>query len=80
MYKRQELVYQDDEFSVHKLATVFNALANKPCTLVLMINSDGQQNNFYLGIRSRDSKFSSGTMRQLLEQSLLGLFLSLIHI
>ena len=73
-FRISELVYQEDEFSVHKLATIFNALSNKPCTLVLMIQSDGQTNDFYLGVRSRDSQFSSGTMRQLLEQSFLGLF------
>ncbi|MFQ6843159.1 MAG: helicase HerA domain-containing protein [Lachnospiraceae bacterium] len=73
-FRISELVYQEDEFSVHKLATIFNALSGKPCTLVLMIQSDGENNNFYMGIRSRDSHFSSGTMRQLLEQSFLGLF------
>lgn len=73
-FRITELVYQEDEFSVHKLSTIFNALSNKPCTLVLMIQSDGQTNNFYLGVRSRDPQYSSGTMRQLLEQSLLGLF------
>lgn len=73
-FRISQLVYQEDEFSVHKLATIFNALSNKPCTLVLMIQCDGQTNNFYLGVRSRDSRFSGGTMRQLLEQSLLGLF------
>ena len=73
-FRISELVYQEDEFSVHKLATVFNALSNKPCTLVLMIQSDGLTSDFYLGVRSRDSRFSGGTMRQLLEQSLLGLF------
>lgn len=73
-FRISELVYQEDEFSVHKLATIFNALSNKPCTLVLMIQSDGQTNDFYLGVRPRDGRFSGGTMRQLLEQSLLGLF------
>lgn len=73
-FRISELAYQEDEFSVHKLATVFNALSNKPCTLVLMIQSDGQTSNFYLGVRSRDGRFSGGTMLQLLEHSLLGLF------
>ena len=73
-FRISALVYQDDEFSVHKLATVFHALSNKPCTLVLLIQSDGQNNDFYLGVRSRDSRYSGGTMRQALEQSLLGLF------
>ncbi len=73
-FRISEMVYQEDEFSVHKLATVFHALSNKPCTLVLMIRSDGQHNDFYLGVRSRDSRYSTGTMRKMLEQSLLGLF------
>ena len=74
-FRINELVYQENEFSVDKLATVFNTLSNKPCTLVLMIRSDGQTNNFYLGVRSRDGQhYSTGTMRKMLEQSLLGLF------
>lgn len=72
-FRITELVYQEDEFSVHKLATVFHSLSNKPCTLVLMIQSDGKNNNFYLGVRSRGTG-STGTMKHLLEQSLLGLF------
>ena len=35
-FKISELVYQEDEFSVDKLAMVFQTLADKPCTLVLM--------------------------------------------
>lgn len=73
-FRITELVYQEDEFSVHKLATVFHALSNKPCTLVLMIQSDGRDNQFYLGARPRDPHNSAGTMRKMLEQSLLGLF------
>lgn len=74
-FRINELVYQENEFSVDKLATVFNTLSNKPCTLVLMIRSNGQTNIFYLGVRSRDGKrYSTGTMRGMLEQSLLGLF------
>ncbi|MGN1248592.1 MAG: helicase HerA domain-containing protein [Candidatus Spyradocola sp.] len=72
-FRITELVYQEDEFSVHKLATVFHALSNKPCTLALMIQSDGANTEFYLGVRSRGSA-STGTMKRLLEQSLLGLF------
>lgn len=73
-FKITELVYQEEEFSVHKLSTVFHALSNKPCTLVLMIRSDGLHNHFYLGVRSRNEKYSSGTMMQMLKQSLLGMF------
>lgn len=73
-FKITELVYEENEFSVHKLATIFHTLSNKPCTLVLMNRSDGNTNNFYLGVRSLDKKYSSGTMMQMLRQSLLGMF------
>lgn len=72
-FRITELVYQENEFSVHKLATVFNALSNKPCTLVLMIQSDGKTNNFYLGVRPRGNS-SAKTMRDLLKRGLYGLF------
>lgn len=73
-FRVSELVYQEDEFSVYKLATMFHSLSNKPCTLVMMIKSDGLKNDFYLGVRSLDGRFSSGTMMQMLRQSLLGMF------
>lgn len=73
-FRITELVYQENEFSVHKLSTVFHALSNKPCTLVLMVKSDGKKNEFYMGVRSLDSRSSSGTMMQMLKQGLLGLF------
>ena len=72
-FKISELVYQEDEFSVDKLAMVFHALANKPCTLVLMLRSDGEKTDFYLGARPNDER-SAGTLFQMLKQSLLGFF------
>lgn len=73
-FRITELVYEQDEFSVHKLASVFHALSNKPCTLVLMIKSRVNSNNIYLGVRSDNPKNSTGTMRTMLCQSLLGQF------
>ena len=72
-FKISELVYQEDEFSVDKLAMVFQTLADKPCTLVLMLRSEGEKTEFYLGIRPNGND-SSSTMFQNLEQSLLGFF------
>lgn len=73
-FRVTQLVYQEDEFSVHKLSTVFHTLSNKPCTLVMMVKSDGIRNEFYMGVRSLNEKNSSGTMMRTLKQSLLGLF------
>lgn len=72
-FKISELVYQEDEFSVDKLSMVFHALSNRPCTLVLMLKSDGEKTDFYLGARPKGEK-SAGTLFQMLKQSLLGFF------
>lgn len=72
-FKISELVYQEDEFAVDKLAMIFHALSDKSCTLVLMLKSNGEQTNFYLGARPRENN-SAGTLFQMLRQSLLGFF------
>lgn len=72
-FKISELVYQEDEFSVDKLSMVFHALSNKPCTLVLMLKSNGEKTEFYFGARPNDER-SAGTLFQMLKQSLLGFF------
>lgn len=72
-FRISELVYQEDEFSVDKLAMVFHALSNRPCTLVLMLKSDGEKTDFYLGVRPNGDN-SAGTLFQMLKQSLLGFF------
>ena len=72
-FKISELVYQEDEFSVDKLAMVFHALSNKPCTLVMMLRSNGEQTDFYLGARPEGDN-SAGTLFQMLKQSLMGFF------
>lgn len=73
-FRITELVYQEEEFSVHKLSTLFRVLCDKPCTLVLMIKSDGETNEFFLGVRSMSADHSTATMMQMLKQSMLGLF------
>ena len=72
-FKISELVYHEDEFTVDKLSMVFHALSNKPCSLVLMLRSNGENTEFYLGARPRDER-SSGTLYQMLKQGLLGFF------
>ena len=72
-FKISELVYQEDEFSVDKLAMVFQALSNTPCTLVLMLKSNGISTDFYLGTRPNDNS-STGTLFQMLKHSIMGFF------
>ena len=73
-FKITQLVYQKDEFSVDKFATVFHTLSDRNCSVVLVIDSKGIRNDFYLGVRSNDENRSTSTLREMLEQSLHGLF------
>ncbi len=74
LFKITELVYQEEEFSVHKLSTLFHSLTNRPCTLIMMIKSNGNKSDFYLGVRSLNPMFSTGRMRDMLQSTLKGLF------
>lgn len=69
-----KLVYEKEEFSVSKLATVFQTVAGKNSTLVLMIQNKNHKTNFYIGVRNHDEKDFTGTLRQILETSLKGQF------
>lgn len=69
-----KLVYEKEEFSVSKLATVFQTVAGKNSTLVLIIQSKNHRTNFYIGVRNHDEKDFTGTLRQILETSLKGQF------
>ena len=57
LFKITELVYQEDEFSVHKLSSLFHSLTNRPCTVIMMLKSNGNRCDFYLGVRSLNPVF-----------------------
>lgn len=69
-----KLVYEQDEFSVSKLSTIFQALSGKNCTLVLLIQNVDHKTSFYLGVRDHEEKDFTGTLRQMLEMSFRGQF------
>lgn len=72
--KITKLVYEKNEFAVHKLATVFHTLSEDSCTLALLIQSDGKTNDFFLGVRSNDEENSTETMKERFSGSLKGIF------
>ena len=73
-FRIDKLAYQAEEFSLHNLATLYSVLSDKPCTLVLMVKSDGITVEFFLGVRPKSSIHAAGTMKCMLEDSLKGLF------
>ena len=72
-FKISELVYKENELSVDKLAMVLNTLSNKLCTIAFMLKNDGEETEFYLGIKA-NCKNSSEIMFQMLKESFLGFF------
>ncbi|WP_051598491.1 helicase HerA domain-containing protein [Selenomonas ruminantium] len=73
-FRIDKLAYQAEEFSLHNLATLYRVLSDKPCTLVLMVKSDGITVEFFLGVRPKSAIHAAGTMKCMLEDSLKGLF------
>ena len=74
LFKITQMVYEKDEFSLYKFATVFNALANSQCSVFVMMNSDGVKTDFYMGVRSLDSEKTVAFLKQTLENALKGQF------
>lgn len=79
LYRITEMVYQKDESVMDKFTTVFNTLATYNASVFLLIDSDGKQANYYLGVRNNESndslkKRSTVTLGDTLKQTLIGHF------
>lgn len=73
-FKITEMVYEKDEYSTHKFASVFNALANTKCGVFIIIDSNGEKTDFYMGIRSLDFERTTHSLKDTLKNSLYGQF------
>lgn len=74
LFKINEMVYQKDEYSTYKFASVFNAAQNMDCAVFIIADSDGQKTNFYMGIRSLDSNRTTKSLKDTLKNALSGQF------
>lgn len=79
MYRITEMVYQKDESVMDKFTTVFNTLATYNASVFFLIDSDGKQANYYLGVRNNEAndsvkKRSTVTLGDTLKQTLVGHF------
>ncbi|MDR0429961.1 MAG: hypothetical protein LBH58_05735, partial [Tannerellaceae bacterium] len=73
-FKITEMVYQKDEYATYKFATVFNAVSNLGCSVFIIIDSYDDKTEFYLGIRSLNSRRTTSSLKETLKNSLLGQF------
>ena len=74
LFKITEMVYQKDEYSTYKFASVFSAMQNLNCGIFILANSDGSKTDFYMGIRSLDNKHTTKSLKDTLRNALIGQF------
>lgn len=74
LFKITEMVYQKDEYSTYKFASVFNAVQNLNCGVFIVADSNGQNTNFYMGVRSLDDKRTTKSLKDTLRNALSGQF------
>ena len=73
-FKINEMVYEKDEYSTHKFSSVFNALSTMNCAVFIIIDSNGEKTDFYMGIRSLDSDRTTNSLKDTLKNAMNGQF------
>lgn len=78
VYRIDEIVYQKGEPITDKFTTVFNTLATYDATVFVIIDSDGVDTRFYVGVRNNEpnesKKRSTVTLGDTLKNTLVGHF------
>ena len=78
LYHVKEMIYQKGENATDKFATVFNTLSTYNASVFIIIDSDGKNTDFYIGVRNNEqdptAKRSSVTLGDTLKNTLIGHF------
>ena len=78
LYKVSEMVYPKDEIATDKFNTVFNTLSTYNATVFIVMDSDGEKTDFYLGVRNNETnaeyKRSTVALGDTLRNTLIGHF------
>lgn len=74
MYRVTKMVYEKNEFSLHKFTSVFNSLSHISTSVFLMIDSNGLETELYIGIKSGDKRRTASSTGKLLFNILKGQF------
>jgi len=79
-FKITEIVHEENEFSLDKIAMLYSVISNSKCTVILMIKNHKINDSscfvteFYLGVRSNVKESSTATLLNQLSNSLKGFF------
>lgn len=74
LFRITEMVYEKDENSLYKFASVFNALSTANCAVFIIVDSNGEKTDFYMGIRSMDSDRTTNSLKDTLQNAMVGQF------
>ncbi len=74
LFKITEMVYEKDEYSTYKFASVFNSLSTANCAVFVIIDSDGEKTEFYMGVRSLNSDRTTSSLEKTLKNAVEGQF------
>lgn len=74
IFKITEMVYQNNEYSTYKFASVFNSVQNLNCGVFIIADSNGEKTDFYMGVRSLDDKRTTKSLKDTLKNALSGQF------
>ena len=74
LFKITEMTYEKNEYSMYKFASVFNTLASSNCAVFLILDSDGEKTDFYMGVRSYDANLTATFLEETLKNALTGQF------
>ncbi|MDR2832646.1 MAG: ATP-binding protein, partial [Streptococcaceae bacterium] len=74
LFKISEMVYQKDEYSTYKFASVFNSVQNLNSGVFIIADSNGKRTEFYMGVRSHDEKRTTKSLKDTLRNALVGQF------
>ena len=61
-FKITEMIYEKDEYSTYKFASVYNSLISMKCAIFIIIDSDGEKTDFYMGVKSLNSSFTINSL------------------
>lgn len=74
LFKITEMVYQRNENSTYKFASVFHAVQNLNCGVFIIADSSEQKTEFYMGVRSLDDQRTTKSLKDTLKNALIGQF------
>lgn len=74
LYQMTKIVYDKNENMIDKLSSVYHALAGNNSSLIMVIHSDGNQTEFYIGTKTEPIAGAAAASQNTLKKSFSGNF------